>query len=471
MRIVSILLFLTSLYTNINGQGITRAKAKADMDYLHKYLSKWHPSYDRYHTEDQIDSMIQILKHQLPDSLTYRHIRIYVSKAVQFIGCGHTSVGFSSLAKVDSLPTILPLDVYVISDKLYIRNILFADSTRYKGAEILSINGLSASSIVDTMQLINVSEGYNTTHYDSRIEKYFSFFYRHLFGGVDHGEIEIMNLNGMTETIQIQSTSNLGSPNKYRRYQPDSTTIVFEGGGMALHHLPDVKDAMLLSVKSFGTGSQKSVRKKTFKYLKSKKIKHLIIDLRGNGGGNMFTGYKFLSYLLDEKIIGLNFGRMPSFMLFQPKLKLNWANRLTNLSFMLNPLQYPSKHGWMHLFPFLRKKNAFNGEIYVLTDGGTFSMASAVAAKLKNKRNAKIIGTETGGGAYGSAGMSEGKIILPNSKIPVSFNTYWTINRIGRKDVGHGVMPDYTSIVSIGDVLAGKDVDLIKALELIKNNQ
>lgn len=96
-------------------------------------------------------------------------------------------------------------------------------------------------------------------------------------------------------------------------------------------------------------------------------------------------------------------------------------------------------------------------------------MASYVASYLKYKKQAIIVGEETGGSEYGSRGMAGGHITLPNSEVKVQLNIYQMTHRLNIEDKGHGVMPDHATQYSIDDKLAGKDLDIEAIKGLIKN--
>jgi C-terminal processing protease CtpA/Prc len=62
-----------------------------------------------------------------------------------------------------------------------------------------------------------------------------------------------------------------------------------------------------------------------------------------------------------------------------------------------------------------------------VTDGGSFSMSSYVAAKLQHQTGAVLIGSETGGGEAGSNAILTYNLTLPETKIRVNL-PYYVIN-------------------------------------------
>lgn len=471
MRIIFVLFIFLCQLTYANGQDVLyKNQLVEDIQYAKKYMKKYHPSFNRYSNDTEKDSVLSQLVTALPDTISFQKARIAIMTYVAQIGCGHTSVLNKTNSKKIVQPLILPFEVYHIDQRIYVRKYYHADNALNIGDEILSINGKEMVQILNEMSEIIMHDGFNKTHISYKIEKYFNYYFAMLNSQSKSFTIMIQR-NGQTPTPRsILAMSDSLTTKSSQRYIAGTTSAIFDAGGMSLHHVHDLSSTALLTIKSFSAGSQRKIRKQVFKYLKDQKIQNLIVDLRGNGGGNMFKGYQLISYFTDNLITGLNFGRKPGFILFDPAIDFKGGTRLTMLSFMLNPLQYPSKHGWMHLFPFIKKRNKFDGKVYVLTDGGTFSMASVVAAKLKERCHATIVGEETGGGAAGSAGMANAMITLPNTKIPISFNVYWTPSFIGKSDEGRGVMPQIEIQATIDDILSKKDVVLEKVKFIIQSN-
>ncbi|WP_297091399.1 S41 family peptidase [uncultured Draconibacterium sp.] len=118
-------------------------------------------------------------------------------------------------------------------------------------------------------------------------------------------------------------------------------------------------------------------------YIFEHQIRQLIIDMRNNGGGDLYTGL-VLAYALN---------------LADP---VDWKNG-----------------------------------VYVLTDGVTFSAATSNAALFKQLLNAKIIGEETGSNPTGYQDMDTFK--LPNSNLVVCYSKrFFKIQGIANQ----GIQPD-----------------------------
>lgn len=177
--------------------------------------------------------------------------------------------------------------------------------------------------------------------------------------------------------------------------------------------------------------------KKSFESLNKKKIKYLVVDLRGNTGGAMQV--EFLKYILDE---GTDLGqydivrqvkrkqlRKNGVLMRQSPTKRYLQNkRLVRLSSAFkNEItgELKIEKAYTSLL--------FKGKIVVLTDEGTFSAASILAAHLKTLANAKIVGQPAGGSFYGgNAGTLPVK--LKKSKFVINFNpNFFASNLFGEE--------------------------------------
>ena len=115
------------------------------------------------------------------------------------------------------------------------------------------------------------------------------------------------------------------------------------------------------------------------------------------------------------------------------------------------------------------KKNHFDGEVYVLTDGLTFSTGSFVAAKLKESRNAVIVGEETGGGAVGFNAVLSWSLLLPNSGVRMNLPIYHVDVMPDQKDEGRGVLPTISVDPDLEERVWETDLVLKRVLEIIRN--
>ena len=112
-------------------------------------------------------------------------------------------------------------------------------------------------------------------------------------------------------------------------------------------------------------------------------------------------------------------------------------------------------------------KHKYEGKVYLLTGGYSFSATTLFAASVKGQENVMIIGEETGGGYYGNNGVFIPEMILPNTDVRVRLPLYRIVNNKNFPKNGSGVMPDLEVKPTAETIRLNKDPKMEKALELI----
>lgn len=210
-----------------------------------------------------------------------------------------------------------------------------------------------------------------------------------------------------------------------------------------------------------------------FNELRIKKTAHLILDLRNNEGGDN-TGELLLSYLLEKPY--LHFARLEKKYVGLPAVSKYLENGkdlyLADSIFFKNAtgnyeIRKEYYNSWSPLLSEKRPQdNHFAGQLIVLANGASGSMASVISSFLKSDRQAIFIGEETGGAMEGPTSRSFTRLILPNSRISIAIPLTKTVNAVTYTK-GRGVIPDHRIEPSIEDLLKKVDTELNFALRLI----
>jgi hypothetical protein len=469
-RIFSILFFVVFFSAHLNAQIplLSKEEMHKDLDQLNRYMKKWHPGYYAYANKEQMQIHYALMKDLCADSLSLREFRNVLRKTVGKVGCGHISVfGRKSAAKSPPIP-LIPVKVKILEDRLFVVSCEDSLNRIKPKEEIISIEGVASNEWINSMKELSLSDGYNQTHKTYSAEINFAVFIYYLLGHRDKFILKLKDHSGEIYETVLFAKIPVSPPNTI--LNESSRKSILNESGIHLQKLDGCIGTYLLDVDHFTGKGQGKWFRQVFKILKSDHCQNLIIDLRGNGGGNVFKGNIFLAYLLDQPVRFFTFHRRLSLTPFNPKFKASFLERITPILFCLNPIQFPGRHGWYHSFPFFKKnKYHFGGQIYLLTNGGTFSMASYVTSHLKHQRNAIVIGEETGGNEYACRGMASGTIQLSNSGLRVGLNIYQLTTGLRLTDTGHGVMPHHSISYKPEDWLNYSDLELRRALELIHN--
>ena len=442
-----------------------------DIDYTEKYLIKFHPDPFRYISKDSLHAFVLNQKAKIDTPLTEMQIRFYIKRIVAKIGCGHTDAAaskkYAKAIKKTNRP-ILPLNVFVTdSNRVIVLNNLSSDTTIKPGDEILNIDKRSINSILKTIYSITTSDGYNQT-YKKQSARYnsFKYYYSFCYGFKFDYTVKIKHQNNRIYDYKLRSISSL--KDTLILSKKDSLVPLRKTKTCSYFVIKNSSPIALIDINAFKGKCWRSFFRKTFKDINHQNIEHLVIDLRDNGGGQINLGLNLLSYLINKKIV-LPFDKKINTTAFNPKYKMGFGMRVVPIIFALRPPERFKNGRLRHYFmAFPKKRKQFKGQIYVLTNGRSFSMSGVTSTYLKHKSNAIIIGEETGANVAGSNAAISGKIILPNSKVIVHIPLYHLYHDIDVKNKGRGLMPDYPTNYTKKNVLNGEDVDMKKVFELVK---
>ncbi|TSD01826.1 MAG: peptidase, S41 family protein [Parcubacteria group bacterium Athens0714_26] len=163
-------------------------------------------------------------------------------------------------------------------------------------------------------------------------------------------------------------------------------------------------------------------------------VRVLIIDLRGNMGGNSAESDIFTSHLFRKKVL---FGTAEI--------------RSSNKNLKLKKHYYfinPSEPYW-------------NIPIILIVDSECFSSSELFIAGMKDNKRALVIGETTGGGTGNPR-----KFAIPCGKLSLElFVSTWNYQRINGQSIeGRGVEPNIFISPILDDLLKGKDVVLERAV-------
>jgi hypothetical protein len=447
-------------FLSIYGQeaNFTKEQVISDVEFLELSLLKYHPNLFVYSSKQEIDSCFNELKESISDSNSRNEAFRLISSASSIVKDGHFAIqpdkitikNFYSNAK------LFPLDLYWINDDAFIIKNYTKDNIGI-GDKVLSINGMGIHEIRRTILGGALRDGYNTTYPNWILNNFNRAYHGFYFGNSEIYEIEILKESGLIEKKQIKGLTYAEISNSRKISYPAYYKQLNEEKGIEFK-IDSVTKSALLTIKSF----ENSILKKTyhqnfkksvksaFKTLDQQGISELIIDLRGNQGGEVRNGIFLLKYLLNE-----SFQAVQGFTIVDKKQYDSEQNRNKSVKGI----------GTKYLKPF---EQNYTGNLYVLIDGGSFSCSGIFSWVLKKKKRGIIIGNESGGSAYTLVGAPNKTIILPNTKLQVTIPLLQYILQDYKDETKSGVVPDVVINPTIYDMINGTDCEYNHALELIK---
>lgn len=448
------------------------SQLQEDVQLLENVVLAMHPVMGIYKSRNYYRTYFDSVKSSFTDSLTEKEFRFRLKLAIDGLHCGHTELIHSAkfyMAGSKLKYNYSPYFFIPLKDKVY----LFAslnkkkDTLIKKGAEIISINGIAADSILRHSKRFITTDGYNVTGKEHYIKLSFNTYYLSIFGRPDTFQIEYKK-NDTVLKVSYPAFKARSIPSIPLGAKDDSLYTIYKKSRMKFRFMDEEKKTMILKIDGFSRKKFGKNYRLVFKKLHKNNSQNLIIDLRNNGGGSLENSYRLLSYLLDSSANqtlrtgirsypykqytrGNIFFKLMKFG-FQIIAKKKTINDTDNYVYAIKPL----------------KKYHYKNNIFVLINGGSFSASCLVAAYLKYNNRAVFVGEETAGAAEGcNAGITP-YYKLPNTKLRLRVPAFRIVNDVCPIITGRGIMPDYKIEYTINDILAKKDLEMQKVKELIK---
>lgn len=467
MRIiyVIVLVFLGQLG---HAQGfLSRKQAEEDAKALQTMVLKVHPASDAYISKDSFRNIIAGMLRFEGDSISAKDWEIRVRHALLPVGCGHTYMvpNAKKGKKAKNVHYNLPFRFYVQNDRVWV--IGGADSLNTPvvpvGSEIIAVGARKIREASAFLRKHQPSDGFNTTFQKRVLNR--DLFYNYLFSkyyAVD--SVEYITWADRAGILHYQKVFCLKDDEMVPLNQRDTTIKVLHHNRQktqSFYFHPQDSNIGVLKLRSFSGRGGSKLYQQAMTELNAKKTPYLVIDLRDNTGGSFASSANLIRYTTSKKFT-MNMSRR----LFRSWRHQPWYNHIGRInSFVAFDLLYWGGKKWIRngkVYYRLKfkpsKKHHFNGQVFVLVNGMSFSASSQTATFIKENSNAVIIGQETGGGARAINGMQIPVFRLPESRLLIHIPQMHLDYRMG-KDEGRGVLPHIETEYTIDDVLEKKDLE------------
>lgn len=414
----------------VSGRQFTISQLKDDFTVLRTTLEKKHPNLYLYTAKQRLDSVFDSLYQRIDKPMILEEFYKHITLLNSLVKDGHSYILPSEESRIynNKNEKFFPLHVSWIEGRLYVDMNCTADSTLKDGVQIVSINGMPAAEIIQQLLERQVRDGYNDTYPVWILNNWFREYYSYIFGRpAAFNLIYKMGDNGLPATHDVQALSKDSIGYYMHKKYAARITEKKEGQGVFLETNKAIETA-ILTIKTFDDDLLRDDYSQNFRSalygyfdkIRKDNIHTLVLDLRDNQGGDPQNGILLLSWLLDT----------PFTMIYK------------------GPWSGEHKPG----------KDPYMGKLYVLINGGSFSNTGMVASCLDSFKRAIFVGQEAGGNKYILSGDAE-DIELPATKIHCQVSTVPYILRPQYKNDndGHGIIPQYTILPAIEDILRGGD--------------
>lgn len=389
---------------------------------------------------DSIENNFELLKGELEKPKSYIDQFKLFSSTTAKIQCGHTQIQASNNVVKEWVlqKNSLPIDYVMIGKKLFTTKMeketnktstIQLDNPKEKkiippNCEIYTINN---KTVKDLMQMIST---YISSDEDGIDFKYYQAsqlfeFYRNIAFTEKLDSIKIKYIL-KRDTIEAYLPSGYPPINTInKRLNEFEKKINKNSENKGVFNIQKGKYGYFkfVSFVSCKGPAYEEFLKKSFTSLQRKNIKYLIVDLRGNTGGQM--QYSLMRYFVGPNIkLGTYYVEKPKKIIesrhIKKRNKFYLNHRLLSKIYKYRNRKTPDYNGTIYTTK-VDEKLIFKGKIIVITDEATFSAGSYLASNLKTLAHAKIAGQKAGGSFYkGNSGTL--KVVLPKSKFLLSVN-------------------------------------------------
>ncbi|MBZ4189213.1 S41 family peptidase [Niabella beijingensis] len=464
------------------GRKFSPQQLAADYRLFRNILEERHPSLYWYTARSSLDSVFEAGLRQLGDSMTEQEFRKILTRVAAQIQCGHTSVRASKkyTKYIDTLRSkpVFPLYIKTWNDTVAVAyNVFKNDSNLIRGVLIEAIGDRPVARVLDSLRQYLSADGGNRIARDQRLSTgtYFGTLYSWVYGWPKDLRIRFRDSTGTVheDTLKpyrqpVDTTRKPVAQSKRKQKQPRRDRLneqrslqIDSSGRFAVMELNSFSEHLGL----------RSFFRRSFRRLNRKKIEHLIVDLRSNGGGRVNNSNLFIKYLSSKR-----FKLADS--LYAATRHSAYSSFISNdraLKWFMRFVTHKKADGFYHFSWYEkhyfrpRKTNHYKGTVYLLSGGNSFSATSLAIGALRKQENIIVLGESTGGGAYGNTALLIPDVTLPHTKVRFRLPLFhMVVDKTLPKD-GQGVQPEIWVGPTVEAIRKGIDYKMEKAKERINS--
>ncbi|MBV8327813.1 S41 family peptidase [Chryseobacterium sp.] len=442
-----------------------------------------------YRNKKQIDSIYSWAEKEAGNSRNIFDFYKIIAKLTVFEGSCHNFTDLPNHASyyLTQKPEYLPVTLKNVDGRLLQNS---QEVSIPLAAEILSINGIPAQEMIDRFSQYYSSDGYSMPYRErAGFEKgMLDKFY------IEFGTHEKYNIHYKWNNEIRQVTLPGISLDQFKKLQESRYSLSLTKNQTEKYSLDKIgNDLYRLSVRTFDFANDENdpAYKKFSDFLdhmlqtlEQEKAEHLIIDLRGNGGGAGALYEKVFTYLTqrpfrDSQYAYTKFNETPvkERLVITPVFLANGVKDGYGLDTYLKQTYTQHSQGKFYWANdknplILPDKKIFKGQLYLFIDENVASAGSHLASLIKSYTNAIVIGRETNGGYYEHNGHFPIVYELPNTGIQTGFSIVHVIQDaqvLNDQERGRGVIPHIKIQLTDQEFLDQTDVFVKKVLEIKKH--
>lgn len=482
-------LFIILFFTNnlpAQTDSISYEALLEDYEILTDAIYSIHPGLYKYQNEVAVEQNFLALKWAIQEGLSLQDAYLAFSTCIAKVMCGHTHVNpYNQSDQIKEAFYLtsdkLPFTLEIINDRIFIQANLSNRDRIKKGMEILSVNGVNAATIITKLLTIVSADGHNNGQRINILQltglgKYEVFDnYFPVFFPPSKGQYEIRIFDHSNQTSFSETINTISRADRFAAMEKKYANLPKNYDDLWSFELLTEK-AAYLKMGTFVTYKMELNWKKfiddSFKKIAENNIEHLIIDIRGNGGGMDEVSAYIGKYLVEEPIF-VSPGNFKIKYDQVPERLREYLSTWDQSFYSYKGKVEATEDGF-----FVFKKKAgnglkikpaaqpFKGKKWLLVDAANSSATFYMAQTMKKYQMATLVGEQTGGNLKGINGGGMFFLNLPNTKIEVDIPIYGNYPE-GEQPDG-GVVPDVQIERTITNLIEDTDPVLAYVLEQIE---
>lgn len=469
------------MFTQTTGPHISADALKTDLRILREALTTIHGGLYRYQSPAQFDAGMEELERKFEKGATQSDVFISISEFTARIKCGHTFPSFwnnpiQTQRNLFTAQNKLPVTFRWMNSQMLITRNDSDQPALTRGTMITEVNGVKTQAILSRLMKVVKGDGSNDAKRIAELQlqdlkdwEAFDVYYSLVFKPTDRFELKIQTMSGETRTVTATAIDY-----KQRRVNRANNTPKVEKDGpeWQIDWMPS--DTAKLRMPTWALYNSKwewqAWLKKQFEEMKSRGTKNLIIDIRGNVGGNE-CGDEIMRYLVPGKVTFPSGSTFIRYQKIPDHLALyisTWDREYYDWSAQAKPAVFvPQLNSQAFEIRATDSVNAerggtidpleprFGGKVYVLVDAECSSATFQFAQQVRNYKVGTLVGQPTGGNARGINGGAIFFTTLPNSQIEIDIPIIAYLPATEQPDAG--LKPDVELWDTREDVAAGRD--------------
>ncbi|GET22119.1 S41 family peptidase [Prolixibacter denitrificans] len=403
----------------------SKQKLQEDFRQFRQILETTHPALYDYTTKEVLDSLFDLSYSRIDTALDFRTFLMLMTEVISQVGCGHSSLWIPNAYWNVAPERLFPLKLQAAEGKTYVTGSYDNKEEIPIGSELLIINQMPISALINQLAALTSADGFNHSYRLTKATQNFAIKYAHAYGFQDTFQIEYLVPGKRQKQVAFLQPVSKEAVDKSKTKHTELSFKEIEG-----------TNAGVLTINTFGyysrVGMFRSFVDSVFQVIEKNAIGNLILDLRGNGGGDPFCSSYLWAYLEPEPV---------------PYFEDHYGKYDT----LANPVPQPA-------FPY-------QGKLFTLIDGNGFSTTGHFCGLLKYHQVGKFIGTEIGA-TYTCTGnatyppLKHTRIMVGTARV----RRYTAA--VKNMDPKRGIIPDYPVELTQQDIIDGRDAVLEYALKL-----